>query len=333
MANIHDVAALAGVSVATVSRYLSAPEKVAKKSQVKVAAAIDQLNYKPNLLARNFSQSRSYSILVLVPDITNPFLGQVVRGIESVGRDLGYTVLLGDVHASEQRELEYMEMLETRLVDGVIQLLDGPPPKGDKSYAIVSVCDCADDSSWPTVAVDDVKASASLVEYLLSLGHERVGCVLGMDIVSATAKRLSGYKQALAGAGIAFDESLVVEGDFSIQSGVNAAGLFLQMKQVPSAVFCMNDEMAIGLIQGLKMGGLRVPEDVSVVGFDDIEFAKYSDPPLTTMRQPAGALGATAMKILYRLLEDKGANPSKPIHHRLPTDLIVRKSTAAYSKL
>lgn len=331
MANISEVAALAGVSVATVSRYFTAPEKVAKKSIAKVEAAIQALDYKPNLLARNFSQSRSYSVLVLVPKITNPFLANVIEGIEAAGRSLGYTVLLGDIGSATEREKEYLDMVDNKLVEGVINFstsTTGKLSKAPTEYS-VSVCDDLDESNYPTIAIEDKKAAVTVVEYLLSLGHKNIGCLLGIPSVNATTKRLAGYRETLEKAGLPFSEALLIQGDFSIQSGVDAARLFANMQPRPTAIFCMNDEMAIGLLQGLKTEGLKIPEDISVVGFDDIEFSKYCDPPLTTIRQPARELGSTAMRVLYELINSKDKKQTLQLRHRLPADLIVRKSTAA----
>lgn len=334
MANISEVAALAGVSVATVSRYFTAPEKVAKKSIAKVESAIQALDYKPNLLARNFSKSRSYSVLVLVPKITNPFLANVIEGIEAAGRSLGYTVLLGDIGSSTEREKEYLDMVDNKLVEGVVNFSTSTTGNVTKTLTKfnVSVCDDLDDCHYPTVAIEDKKAAITVVEYLLSLGHKKIGCLLGIPTVNATTKRLAGYREALKKAEIDYSEELLIQGDFSIQSGVDAARLFANMKPLPTAIFCMNDEMAIGLLQGLKTEGLKIPEDISIVGFDDIEFSKYCDPPLTTIRQPARDLGSTAMRVLYDLINNHDKKQNIQLKHRLPADLIVRKSTAAAKK-
>lgn len=336
MSTIRDVAQKANVSIATVSRYLNAPEKVAKKSAEDVANAIRQLNYKPNLLARNFFKSRSYAVLVLVPNIANPFFSRVIRGIEDIGQQKGYAVLLGDTRLSKERETEYFQRVETRQAEGVIQLSPNFP--GDISNAeskipFVNACECFPDAPYPTVNIDNTAAARSVVEYLISLGHRRIGCVLGPDEESnpnpITRDRLVGYHQALESSGIEFDQQLMASGNFSLGSGLEAAQYFAQLETKPTAIFCMNDEMAIGLIQGLKAKGLRVPEDVSVTGFDDIEFSKYCDPALTTMSQPAEDIGRTAMNVLYKLLEGE---TTSQMRHVLPTKLVVRESTAPPAK-
>ncbi len=333
MSSIRDVAQKAKVSVATVSRYLNDPEKVAKKSAYAVEQAIRQLNYKPNLLARNFFKSRSYSILVLVPNIANPFFSRVIRGIEDIGQQKGYAVLLGDTRFSLEREAEYFHRVETRQAEGVIQLSPNFP--GDisaytPSTPFVNACECLHEAPYPTVNIDNTDAAKTVTNYLISIGHRRIGCRLGPDGPTMhspiTRDRLLGYQQALSDANIPLEEQYLIPGDFSLQSGRDATDLFLKCSPRPTAIFCMNDEMAFGLVQGLKSQGLRVPEDMSVAGFDDIEFAQYCDPALTTISQPAEDLGRTAMRTLINILEG-GADAVQ--RHVLPTQLIVRDSTAA----
>lgn len=331
MANIKDVSSLAGVSVATVSRYFSAPEKVSKKNTEKVIKAIEQLNYKPNLLARNFTQSRSYSILVMAP-LANPFLLDVIQGIQEIARLKGYTVLLVDTLESPDDENKYYDMLETRLVEGIIDF-KVRKKENKKPLArienIVTLCDYVENCSSPVISVDDVKGAEKLVDYLISLGHRNIGCLTGVDFIHASHHRKLGYQNALQKAGIPLSNKMIINGDFSVTSGLNAAKEFINMVPRPTAIFSMSDKMAIGIIQGLKAEGFRVPEDISVVGFDDIEFAKYCDPPLTTIRQPAKELGSSAMKLLCNLIEGKFDPETVLRPYFLPTDLIVRGSTAA----
>jgi LacI family repressor for deo operon, udp, cdd, tsx, nupC, and nupG len=332
MSSIRDVAKKANVSVATVSRYLNAPDKLAKKSAKSVESAIRELNYKPNLLARNFFKSRSYSILVLVPNIANPFFSRVIRGIEDVGQQHGYAVLLGDTRFSKEREAEYFRRVETRQAEGVIQLSPNHPGNwvdGEANMPFVNACECLPDAPFPTVNIDNAAAAREVVEHLQSLGHTAIGCVIGPIEESGstpiTIERLAGFKAAMSAARCEVKEEYLFKGDFSLQSGFDAAQHFASLDDRPTAVFCMNDEMAMGLIQGLKSNGLRVPEDMSVAGFDDIEFARYSDPPLTTVDQPAEDIGRKAMTVLIDILE--GRQPES-LRFTLPTELIARDSTS-----
>lgn len=327
MSSIREVARIAGVSVATVSRALSNPEKVSSESIKKVQAAIEKVKYRPNMLARNFRSTRAYSIVVLVPDITNPFFSLVIRGIEDRAQQKGYAVLLGDTRDSASREQEYIKLVETRLSDGVIQLRPysaGALTKKQEGIAYVSACGC-ESTPGPSVRIDNVGAAKTIVDYLLSLGHKRIGVISGLKENPHTQDRLFGYKQSLAEAGIPFREELIAEGDFTMWSGLNAAPYFCKMSQKPTAIFCMNDEMAIGAIQTLKSYGISVPNDISVTGFDDIPYARYCDPALTTIAQPAKEIGKIAIDTLLKLIEGKSLSQ---VEYILPYEFVIRKSTA-----
>ncbi|WP_448249691.1 LacI family DNA-binding transcriptional regulator [Thalassotalea agariperforans] len=329
MSNIREVAELAGVSTATVSRAISNPDKVSEKALKKVQDAIDKIGYKPNMMARNFRFHRAYSILVLVPDLANAFFSTVVKGIEDVARTKGYSILLGDTRDSLDREKEYLRLLNTSQADGVIQLR--PHREEDMStfvnadFPVVNACGCIG-TPYPTVRIDNMAAQKTVVDYLISLGHTKIAAVTGLSDNPHSIRRLEGYKQSLAQAGIPFEKSLVFEGDFSKWSGLNAATQFVHMDNRPTAVVSFNDEMAIGLIKGFKTAGLSVPSDVSVTGFDDMEVSKYIDPTLTTISQPATELGKTAMNLLFRLLDDKEITQTEYV---LPFEFLVRESTSA----
>ncbi|MDO3383209.1 LacI family DNA-binding transcriptional regulator [Gilvimarinus algae] len=332
MSNIRDVAREAGVSVATVSRALSDPDKVSQTSLNKVHSAIDKVGYRPNMLARSFRSAKSYAVVVLVPDITNPFFSQVIRSIEDRAQQKGYAVLLGDTRGILEREKEYIRRVETRLADGVIQLRPDEPEK-QSSYmpegvVCVNACGC-ESTKGPRVRIDNRGAAKAVVDYLISLGHKRIGVISGLKDNPHTIDRLAGYKEALAGADIAFDKSLVAEGDFTTWSGLNSAKQFCTMTERPTAIFCMNDEMAIGAIQTLKSHGLRVPEDISVTGFDDISYARYCDPSLTTVAQPAEEIGKLAMDMLLRLIEGEELAQEENV---LPAEFVIRKSTGVPCK-
>ncbi|MBU2884404.1 LacI family transcriptional regulator [Gilvimarinus agarilyticus] len=326
MSNIRDVAKEAGVSVATVSRALSDPHKVSQARLDKVHAAIERVGYRPNMLARSFRSAKSHTIVVLVPNITNPFSAQIVRAIEERAQQKGYAVLLGNTHGLPEREKAYVQRVETRMADGVIQLHPDNPSSPlaigeDIPYVKVSDCEA---SSGPRVRIDNRGAARSVVEYLISLGHRRIGVISGPSTNPHTKDRLAGFYEALAVAGIEHDHALLAEGDYTAWSGLNSAKQFCHMTPLPTAVFCMNDEMAIGAVQTFKAQGLKVPEDISVTGFDDISYARYCDPSLTTVTQPADEMGRLAMDILLRLLDGQELVQQENV---LPAEFVIRKST------
>ncbi|GIX21847.1 MAG: DNA-binding transcriptional regulator CytR [Gammaproteobacteria bacterium] len=325
MSNIREVARLAGVSVATVSRALSHPEKVAPATLEKVQAAIAELDYRPNMLARNFRQARAFAIVVLVPDLSNSFFATVIRAIEDRAQQRGYVVLLGDTRDSRVRERSCLRLVETRLADGVIQLSPHATAHPDRDEILcVYACGC-ENTPAPSVRIDNVRAARTVVEHLLALGHRRIGVISGLRDNPHSRDRLKGYKQALRAAGLAFEPSWVAEGDFTLASGLEAARRLLARREArPTALFCMNDEMAIGALRAAKTLGLEVPKQLSVTGFDDIRYAPYTDPPLTTVAQPAEAMGRAAADLLLDRIEQRAGDNELVV---LPFEFIVRGST------
>ncbi|MEX0298587.1 MAG: LacI family DNA-binding transcriptional regulator [Kordiimonas sp.] len=326
MTTIRDVSRVAGVSVATVSRAMTRPEKVSEKTREKVLAAIAETKYKPDVSARNFSTRKSRTIVVLVPDISNPFFSRVIRGIEHTAQRVGYSVLLGDTRGDPSIEDSYAGMVEARLADGIIQLNGRLPFDGaeETPVPLVNACDCVDRDDIPTIALENAKAARAMTQHLLSLGHRRIAVVKGPNDSSLTRERLRGYAEALAEEAIELDDALIAEGDFSAASGENAATDLLSLQQKPTAIFCFNDEMAMGVMHHAKQLGFSVPADLSVVGFDDIQFAQYCDPPLTTIRQPAESFGSKAMTVLLGILQ--GEAPTVMRQH-LPYEIVIRQST------
>jgi LacI family repressor for deo operon, udp, cdd, tsx, nupC, and nupG len=334
MTNIRKVSKVAGVSVATVSRTMRHPDRVRKETREKVLKAVEAVGYRPNMMARNFRARKSFAVVVLVPNVANPFFSRVIRGIEQGAQEEGYAVFLGDTQGLKEREAEYVSLVSSRQADGVIQLsanvqgvldildtADGPVP-------LVNACECAVNPECPTVRIDNVAAAVKATEHLISLGHERIGIVLGPGDSPLTIDRLKGYKQALKEHKIPLDKRLAVSGDFSLDSGRRAVTSLSSLNNPPTAIFCCNDEMAIGAMRRVKSSGLQVPDDVSIIGFDDIEFATYVDPPLTTISQPTEELGKMAFSVLLDLLE--GRTPEQ-MDFVLPTELIVRESTGKRS--
>jgi LacI family repressor for deo operon, udp, cdd, tsx, nupC, and nupG len=332
MVTIRDVARKAGVSTATVSRVLGRPDLVNVETRSAVLAAIQTLGYIPNAAAKSLRTLRSGKVLVTVPDIANPFFSLILQGIESAALRAGYSVLLGDTQHDVTREQQYALMLQRREADGLIFLGHRLPkaaaalvrslPRG--RAPVVNGCEFSPGLGVPSVHIDNAKAAFEAVDHLCQLGHRHIGVVTGPMASPLSRDRLKGAT-ARADRDRTRITISVVGGDFSIESGIAAADQLLATAQPPSAMFCFNDEMAIGVMHAARQRGRAVPEDLSVVGFDDIRFAQYCDPPLTTIRQPMRELGEATVRLLLNIL---GGNVKEAVSVTLPHALIVRASTA-----
>ncbi len=328
---IQDVAAAAGVSVATVSRTLQFPDRVAEDTKIRVRVAIEQLNYYPNAQARNLRTARTGLIIALVPDITNPFFAGVIRGIEAVAKQQGYSVLLGDTQYDAENEQRYGDMISAREADGLITLLPRIPRirRSDGLVPVINICETLADPQVNTISVDNATAVRDAVSYLLALGHTRIAFVGGPPESPLVIERKHGFCDTLEEAGLAPDPRLFAFGPFSLEAGARAVDLILAHQLRPTAFCCASDELAIGAMHALRQRKLFVPVDVSVIGFDDIAVARYLEPPLTTVAQPSSDLGREAMIMLLNLL---GTSAAPPRHMVLPTQLVVRGSTARVAK-
>ena len=332
MATIQDVARDAGVSTATVSRVLSAPELVAEATRARVMAAVTSLGYQPNFAAKSLRTLRTEKILVTVPDISNPFFSQVIRGVEEAARAAGYSVLLGDTRHEAEREEEYAAMLRRREADGLIFLghrlpetLAGMVAKLGPRTPIVNGCEYSPELGVSGAHIDNARAAAEAMEHLYGLGHDRIGVITGPLASPLSRDRLEGVREAAQHHGRS-DGLQVVTGDFSIESGLDEAGALLDAAPTPTALFCFSDEMAMGALEAIRRRGLKCPRDVSLVGFDDIRFAPYLDPPLTTVSQPMDQIGHEVVRLLLDILSGRAEALQ---HVTLPHRLVVRGSTAA----
>ncbi len=327
MVRIADVARMANVSTATVSRVISNAGTVKKETAEKVLEAIKKLNYQPNMLARQLRRSETKTILVVVPDITNTFFSAVLRGIESVAIENGYQVLLGDARNNVETETSYLTILGQKKADGLILLTARTDQKIleelSQDYPVVLACEYYEGTVLPTVSIDNVSSARKATEYLISLKHNRIGHISGPLNVVVGRDRCKGFHQAMSKHGISVDPSLVQEGEFSFESGFNLMMKFLSLEEPPTAIFAGNDEMAMGAVKAAKSKGFRVPEDLSVVGFDDIKFASIFEPALTTIAQPTFDMGQKAMHLLLRLINNEELEKDQFI---LPDNLIVRDS-------
>ena len=330
MATIQDVAAAAGVSVATVSRVLGNPAIVAVPTQKKVLKVIRRLRYVPNASATSLRKASTAKLLVTVPDIANPFFSLIIQGLEDAAQRAGYSVLLGDTHHDARIEDRYGLMLPRREADGLI-FLGHRLPTSVKDWIrtqpglapVVNGCEYSPTLGVPSVHIDNARAAAEMMEHLYALGHRRVGVITGPLTSPLSRDRLRGTRSR-ARAHDACRLLSVVDGDFSVDSGIAGAARLLAQSNPPTAIFCFNDEMAIGVLDYAHRHDRSVPHSLSVAGFDDIRFSRYSHPPLTTIGQPMREIGRETVRLLLGILR---GTIRKPVSVTLPHRLEVRTST------
>lgn len=331
-ANIKDIAALAGVSAATVSRAVSRPELVRKATIDRVNDAIDKLGYRPNLTASRLRSKRSRNILVAVPDIHNPFFSGIVRGIENVAQAAGFDVLLGDTRSEQERIDRYADMIQSREADGLILLgallprsLRGTGPiPASMDFPLVMACEHFPDLDRPTVMVDNRAAAMTATNLLIGLGHRKIAHMGGPTNNPLCSLRLEGYRAALEAAGIEFRSDFVVNGNFSVSSGYQMMKVLLSQQSLPTAVFAANDEMAIGILRAMDEAHICVPDDMSVIGFDNLRFSEFTNPPLTTIAQPNQEIGEMAMRLMLGCISGEITGGRDIV---LSHSLVVRSST------
>lgn len=322
---ITQVAAELGVSTATVSRALMHPELLSDETRARVLETIDRLGYRPNLLARDLRLRESKVAFVVVPSLS-PFFLEVFRGVEEAARKIGYSILMGHTDRDRTREHAFFDQVAARRADGIILVTssDAPAIVGrDRLPPIVAALEGIEGRTLPAVRVDHTAAARAATQHLLDLGHRRIAHISGPMSSSMAVHRLEGYQQVI---GADLDTALCVEGDFTVRSGELAMNLLLGRSNPPSAVFAANDEMAIGAVRAAKQAGLRVPEDISIIGFDDQRIAGLYDPPLTTVRVPTAEIGYRAMLLLEKVLSNTVADQDVV----LPTEITVRATTARY---
>jgi LacI family repressor for deo operon, udp, cdd, tsx, nupC, and nupG len=331
-ATIQDVARAARVSTATVSRALSNPGLLSDHTREAVFEAIRTTGYRVNQAARNLRMQRAGAVLVLVPNLGKPFYSQILAGISEAFAGSDYAVLISDTESNPLQDEALAGYFLDGRIDGVISLDGGLPHAmldrcADQGVAgrIVFLCEWVEGADFPVIASDNATGARLAIGHLHGLGHRRIAHVTGPEGNVLTTARREGMLAERARLGLPARDEWVIRGDFSLESGRSAADRILAMTDRPTAVFCSADMVAFGLSSGLKAGGLRVPEDVSVVGFDDIEMSQYYVPPLTTIRQDRQRLGRDAANALLARLA-RGSAPDAPA--LVPVELVVRDSTA-----
>lgn len=331
---IQDVAKYAGVSTATISRTLSHPDMVTEKTRELVLKAVQDTGYRVNRAARNLRTKKSNTILALLPDMGNPFFSQILQGIETVLSPAGYALLVTEtrqIFASHDSLVDYFNDgqadgmiildggLDQRVVDGLLASRD--------SKHIVCACEWLPNTPFPSVRSANRRGARSAIQYLFDLGHRRIAHIAGPTDNVLTQERKEAALEKLSELGVPALPDHIISGDFTLEAGRKAARSLIQSTPRPTAVFCASDQIAFGVIAELAQLGLNVPEDMSIIGFDDLELSEYFIPSLTTMRQNRLALGSTAADIL---LETLGGSQEAQPHDTIvkEVELIVRESCA-----
>lgn len=330
MATIYDIAKHVGVSAGTVSRALSRPEKVLPATRKRIEQAAAALGYVPNTVARTLKTQRSSKILVTVPDIANPFFAQILQGAEEAAQAADYAVLLGDTQHQPDREERYAQMLPRNEADGLIVLGHRLPPTAQEivrqlgaNAPVVNGSEFDPALGIPSVHIDNAAAARTAMDHLYGLGHERIAVIGGPPDNPLHQQRLEGARIAARARG-RLRQLTIVPGDFSVESGYAAAKRLLGQAAAPTAAFCFSDQMALGMLAACRDLGIRVPEDFSIVGFDDLASSRYLNPPLTTISQPMREIGARAVKLLLAIIEGVDV----PHQQTLEFSLMLRGSTA-----
>jgi LacI family transcriptional regulator len=336
---IRDVARAANVSISTVSHVLSGKRPTSGQTRRRVQDVIERLGYRPNRVAQSLVWRRPFALGLIIPDITNPYFPALALGAEDRVRNRGYTLMLGNSEYDPHREASYLELVRTQQLAGAIYCLgDEMSPilpeiqrAVGEGHSIVLVHSPM--PSVPTVCADNRQGGRLAANHLLELGHRAIGLVSALPLDEGMADREGGFLDCLREAGMAVDRSAVptMYGDHQIEGGRRATEELLEHAPELTAIFVLNDLMALGALEGARAAGRRVPADLSIIGFDDIPFARLANPPLTTVGQPIRQLGEQAADLLLRVI-DNGVTltveASVQPNVLLPNELMLRQSTA-----
>jgi LacI family transcriptional regulator len=330
---IKDVARLSGVSSMTVSRVINGSERVSPETRQRVERAIAELGYVPSRLARGLIRQKTGTLALIVPDVANPFFTLIVRGAEDVARRAGYRMILADTRADLTIERDVIEEMLAHRVDGIMIAPVSDRSKGHLQrlarYGVefVLIDRTVSGIESDVVTGDNVGGARRLVEHLISLGHRRIGFITESDDVSTARDRRQAYEAALAAAGLSYDPSLIVRSTVDPPGGFEGMRRLLELDEPPTAVFTVNNLVALGAIEAVRAHELEVPDDIALVCFDDIEYASRLYPFLTVMAQPAETLGTLGTQLLLERIEGRG--PEQPRVVVLPAQFVVRRSCGA----
>ncbi|MCI0691424.1 LacI family transcriptional regulator [candidate division KSB1 bacterium] len=336
---IHDIAQKAGISVSTVSRVLNnktTKYRISRETEKIVLKAARELNYRPNQLARGLRLKKTQTIGLVAPDLSNPFFASIVKSIQSAAHKLGYSLVVCDTDENLELEIEHLNLLWSKGVDGLIVM-----PVGQKyqhleqllkeGVSLVLLDRGFDELKASSVLVDNFNGAFEAIEHLIGYGHVRIAIIQGLTNTYTNNGRVQGYKAALAKHGIPIDENLIVGRDFGKENGYIETKLLLKMNDPPTAIFACSDLITLGVLQALFEEGLSIPKDISLVAFDDIDFAPFLICPLTTVAQPKEVMGEIAVKLLAEQMKHQEKVEVKRIV--LKPKFLVRNSVYPLTRL
>jgi LacI family transcriptional regulator len=334
MSNIREVALRAGVSTTTVSHVINNTRYVSEDVRLRVQDAIRATNYQPNALARSLRRGKTHTIGLILPDSGNPFFAEIGRAVEGVAFAKGYSVIFCNTEGDLAREDFYLEVLAKKRVDGIILVSGGRPSQSFlqihvQKTPLVVVDRDSSELAIDTVLTDNLNGGLLATRHLIHLGHTRIACLAGPSSVSPSAQRVLGYRQALEEAGLPYEERLVLRGDYLAASGWILARELLSLPDRSTAIFACNDMMAIGVLRAAAEMGLNIPADLALVGFDNIELAAYTHPPLTTVAQDKQKIGEIAVSLLVDKIDHQEMNGRREL---LQPKLVIRKSCGSTSQ-
>ncbi|MFE7354351.1 LacI family DNA-binding transcriptional regulator [Streptomyces sp. NPDC057543] len=326
MASIKDVAAEAGVSVATVSRVLNSHPSVSPDARARVLAAVDVLGYRPNAVARSLRTDQTRTLGLVISDVLNPYFTELARFVEEEARALGYSVIIGNADERPDLQEHHVRSLLDRRIDGLlVSPADGSSPlmpgSAGSGTPMVFVDRWIQGVDVPVVRADGRGAIRDLVAHLHRLGHRRLAIVAGPAATTTGNERVEAFREALREYGLALPDAYIGQGDFQADSGRRVTERFLALPEPPEIVFAADNLMALGALDAIRARGLRVPRDIGLAAFDDIPWFLHTDPPITAIAQPTGELGRAAVRALVDIVEGRS-----PQSVTLPARLVVRSS-------
>lgn len=331
--NIRDLANLLNLSVTTVSRVLNGKAesfRISAKTQKRVLQAAKDHNYIPNRIARGLKTDKTETLGLIIPDISNPFFADIAKSIEMEARVEGYSIILCDSHENLNLEMELIELLQGHQVEGIIiapvgTKFDHLLKVYESGVPIVIVDRHSPDINLPYIASDNYHGALEAVKYMISMGHTKIACIQGIINSQPNIERVAGYIDALKSNNYDVDCSLILGENFSIENGYKQTHILFSTDEPPTAIFALSNLISLGVIKALNEKGLRIPEDVSLVSYDEQPYSAYLGTPLTTIEQKKSELGQLAVSVIKRLMENN-QRQLKPIFMRLKTNLIIRKS-------